>query len=280
MARSSSLFLLLGSLAMVSALAAPPAPTFTIYGSVRTESGRPLSSGEATLIVSVAGAEITRGPTDAALGRGINYTLQMPMDAGFGATPYRSDALVYKATTAPAFVIQAVIGAKTYVPITVAGHRLGEPAARERLDLILGIDEDNDGLPDSWEQGLIDADASGDLNNLADVTRDGDADGDGLTNYQEFLAGTYALDATNNVFIDVAGVNNGVARLQFVAARGRTYSVQSSADLKTWLPQSISLNPSGAEAGLHYRAEDSEVVDIYAPGTASKPAKFFRLYVE
>jgi hypothetical protein len=63
------------------------------------------------------------------------------------------------------------------------------------LDLFLGVDSDGDGLPDFWEQLLVDGDFTGNLLDITDVDPLGDLDNDGMTNLQEFMLGTYALGA-------------------------------------------------------------------------------------
>jgi hypothetical protein len=278
MTRAHLLPTFLGLLLAASALANPPAPSFTIFGSVRGEDGRPLSSGEGILIVNTAAGEVARGPTDTTLGKGINYALQLPMDSSTSDDLYKSTASDVNVL----FTVQVVIGGKTYVPLAVAGRKLDTniPGMRERFDFILGVDTDNDGLPDAWEQGLIDANVHSGLLHISDVNPNDDADGDGLTNYQEFLIGTYALDAKEGIFLDILGMSNGVAHLQFLTARGRTYTIKSSTDLKTWVDQSISTESSGANANPYFIATDSDYVDFYAPGLAAQPARFFKLYVE
>jgi len=56
-------------------------------------------------------------------------------------------------------------------------------------------DQDGDGLPDEWEQIIVDEDPDDYINNLWDVVPGDDYDGDGLTNLQEYDAGT---DPTNS----------------------------------------------------------------------------------
>ena len=72
--------LLLTLLAAPLARAFPPAPHHTLYGLVRSELGTPLSTGDAVIILSGPNGEVIRGPVDAGIARGINYTLRVPMD--------------------------------------------------------------------------------------------------------------------------------------------------------------------------------------------------------
>jgi hypothetical protein len=43
-----------------------------------------------------------------------------------------------------------------------------------------------------------------------------------MTNYAEYIAGTYAFDSLDALAIEVRDVVNGVAQLEFVAITGHT----------------------------------------------------------
>ncbi len=81
-----------------------------------------------------------------------------------------------------------------------------------------GIDSDHDGMDDDWEMAYF-----------GTLARDGtgDFDGDGLTDLQEFLAGT---DPTNRGSVlrvmTLTSVNGGGTAILWSAVAGRTYRVQ------------------------------------------------------
>jgi hypothetical protein len=265
------------ALLTLAARAYPPAPDHTIFGTVRDEVGRVLARGSATVIVNTAAGEVARCPIELTGEPGVNYTLRLPMDSGTIGELYRPTALLPTA----GFTIRVVIGTTAYVPIQVSRipPTIGQPGQRTRLDLTLGIDSDGDGLPDAWEQLLIDNDRTGRLRTLADVRPGDDLDGDGLTNLQEFLLGTYALDPADGIALSIVEAVNGYARLRFATIAGRTYTVRASTDLKTWTAQTFATGAASATPVASFRASDITLLDVWVPLPAGGTA-FYRLYAD
>jgi hypothetical protein len=77
-------------------------------------------------------------------------------------------------------------------------------------------DADGDGLPDGWEQTY------GTNPNVADAHLDSDLDG--LTNYQEYLAGTHPLDPQSCLRLSISP-GSGSVWLEFLAVSNRSYSI-------------------------------------------------------
>src|SRR5205823_14269415 len=79
------------------------------------------------------------------------------------------------------------------------------------------VDSDGDRMPDVWETG------NGLNPNLQDANLD--PDGDGMTNLQEYLAGTDPHDPLSYLKVDqiTAGANGTL--LRFMAVSNRTYGV-------------------------------------------------------
>lgn len=86
-------------------------------------------------------------------------------------------------------------------------------------------DTDGDGLPDAWES------ANGTLVNVVDA--DADPDEDGMTNWQEFLAGTHPNNAADVLQVLAVTAAPTGFQLSFQAASNRTYTVLTRASLST-----------------------------------------------
>lgn len=257
--------------------AAPAAPSFTIYGMVRDNHGNALTTSAGMVIVNrPGGAEIIRGPSESNLGVGINYTLHIAMDAGITPTLYKPTAMF----AGQPFTLVVIINGVTYAPIEAQGSNwaAGLPSASARIDLTLGPSSGNDGLPDAWKQDLINADTTGRLHTFADIRPGDDLDGDGMTNQQEFIAGTNPLDKSDALNLSIIAVANGIAHLQFYAVRGRTYHLTSTADMATWAQQPFSTDPSAANLVTSRLEPDGQLLDVYVPVGTS--AALFKLYVE
>jgi hypothetical protein len=89
-------------------------------------------------------------------------------------------------------------------------------------------DSDGDGLPDWWEQQY------GTFVLIPDA--DDDPDRDGLTNGDEYVAGTHPNDAASVLRFTHVSAQNGNVFLQFLAVSNRTYSLvfKSSLEEAQW----------------------------------------------
>ncbi len=263
------------------AWAFPPAPYHHLHGVVRDEQGRPLSTGEGTIhLLGQDSRQIVYAPTDAGVAPGENYRLPVPLDSAADARFYQVNAL----RPALPFTIRVVIDGVVYVPLEMTGTSwaMGRAAQDTRLDLTLGVDTDGDGLPDAWEQRLIDTDASGRLQSLADVKPEDDLDGDGLSNREEYLIGTYALDRRDTLELEVAAVHEGAVELRFTAITGRGYYLKASSDGTLWTRVPFALQPGGDPLD-RWLANDLRQVSVFVPrgNTADTSATtLYRLYVD
>ena len=273
--RRAILWLLLGFILHNSSFilsAYPPAPHHLFYGMVRDEFGSPIAAGAEVILETLSGVQI-KTTVIPNLEPGVNYRLAVPMDAGITSDLYKPTAL---RPTVP-FRIRVRIGTVNYLPIEMIGDmsRMGQPGQRTLLNLTLGEDTDGDGLPDAWER-LLNPD-------LTKVRPGDDSDRDGLTNLQEYLAGTYAFDPKDGFTLNIVRLNNGAPVLEFTAIRGHTYTLQGSPDLKSWTTQSFRIPAEGADAPVrgNYPAADVRKLQIEGISDVGQPVpRFFRLMTQ
>jgi len=268
---------LAGSLLTVAAWAFPPAPDHLIYGYVRDEQGTPLNRPNAEVWLEANDRVLVKVPVVTDPEPGVNYRLAIPVDSGVTGDLYTPNAL---RPTVP-FRLRVKIGNVTYLPIEMSGvaNFVTRPGASSRVDLTLGVDSDGDGIPDAWERQLIAGLGGG--KTLADINPNDDADGDGLSNLQEYLAGTYAFDPQDGFALSIVSTQGDRPVLEFLAIRGRDYEIQGSADLQNWSRIAFSLTTDAAGTPLRnqFRATDTRVRrPVVSPVEGVQP-RFFKLVV-
>lgn len=127
-----------------------------------------------------------------------SYELDIRIDQNrSGTTLYSEKAII---TQGP-FSGAVLMNGTRFYPIEASGSlTAGKGSERVRLDLNLGEDTDRDGLPDVWEQWqLFQAGHSPDGDGKWEISlidKNGDLDADGQSNFLEYVAGTFAGDAT------------------------------------------------------------------------------------
>ncbi len=271
----STLFLVVISLFVMNATvsAFPPAPHHLFYGMVRDEFGSPINAPTAGVILEASSGKQIRTQIIAGLEPGVNYRLAVPMDAGLTTDLYKATAM---RPTMP-FQIKVVINGVTNLPIELKGRfaAMGLPSRRTLMDLTLGQDTDEDGLPDAWER-MINPD-------ITKVKSGDDSDKDGLSNSQEYLAGTYAFDAQDGFTLTITGLNEGRPKMKFLAISGRTYTLLGSEDLENWTTKTFRIPSEGAAASTRSSFQAGEVVPIELEAsveTTESVSKFYKLLVQ
>ncbi len=277
------------SLAPTPLAAFPPAPFHTIFGMIRDEQGQTLRVDGAQIIFYRSGTEVLREPIKEGRLLDQNYQIRLRMDM---LRPGTRSYTGLAHNSGSSFSIGILLHDVVYYPIEMSVTRnVGQPGQRTRLDLTLGVDSDGDGIPDAWEQSQLYAAGIYPVNDtwdLSQLNRDGDFDRDGLSNYQEYIAGTFATDATDYLALRLVEATGTCATLSFFSIYGKVYSVESSTDLQTWTaaplyltdPDDVSDDSAPtpvSQASL--QATSTAIVNIYAATATSGTRNFYRLKV-
>ncbi|MFA6545360.1 MAG: hypothetical protein WCS99_13160 [Limisphaerales bacterium] len=265
--------------AATTAMAFPPALPHTIYGMARDEYGNPLRTNAIIVLTTSAGLSVST-QINPDLEPGVNYRLVVPLDSGVKSDAYKTGALQ---ATAP-FRIRVTINNAIYLPLEMVGDYslLGQPGKQTRIDLTLGEDANGNGLPDAWERAMIAA--RGWNVSLSDLKANSSPGGNGVTLLQEYVAGTYGFEDASGLNLAIARVDAGMPVLEFLAVRGRNYSIVGSADLKSWTPMVFrpllpDVAPDADPVGT-YLSPDVRLLQVSVPAPAAGPvALFYKLQI-
>ena len=256
----------------------PPAPYYTLYGMVRDQVGQTVTAEGAEVILLKGGVEVGRTPiTSNRLDQ--SYELNMRLDQNRSGTTFYSDKAV---AAGGLFSLVVSMNGELFYPIEVSGNlTAGKGGERVRLDLTLGEDKDKDGLPDTWEawqlyQAGLYPDENGEWD-LSLLDLNGDFDKDGQSNLLEYIAGTFAGDATETFGLTIKEKLPESVRFEFYGITGKVYTIESTLDMQTWTRVAFAVGAPGAGNNA-YQAGDVGILSAFtAPRATSK--EFYRLSV-
>ena len=265
----SLFFLLLGT---AITHAGVPQPMCIFYGQAKNGFGWPYTSS-ADVVLRVGTNEYARSTISGSLKPGVNFALYVHLDDGNG-TAYSPHAL-HSGDSIKIIVIDEY-GEKTIME-TNAIPAVGQPGETILVNVTAGTDSDHDGLPDEWEKKLLE---SGTQTSILDIHPNDDFDGDGVSNWKEYLAGTIAYMANDYFFIENQEITpNGRLRLEYLSVPGKIYWVESTTNLSEniWITAPFATSDEGSLRTAPLIG-DGNWQYLYLPLTG--PSRQFKLKVQ
>ena len=128
-------------------------------------------------------------------------------------------------------------------------------------------DLDGDAIEDAWANTYFGHSP------LTALEKSGDADGDGASNQNEFVAGTDPTDADSALRV-TASVANGIARLRWPTVEGKTYGVYVSSNMRQWREVADPTFSFPAPVTCEWTDDGKE------SGSASAALRFYRVAVK
>jgi len=169
-------------------------------------------------------------------------------------------------TSLPAAIDYQITVAKTYYNTYQATFGLSAGEAKDLGTISLSFtDADSDGLPDEFEQIVVDFDPGDDINDLTDVDGDDDFDGDGKSNREELLSATHPTLSTSCLrIVSIASNSSDSVTITWTSVTGMLYSVYHSDNIGGWTLAESDIAGSGT--GENSWADDDTSGTIPAPG--------------
>lgn len=222
------------------AVADVPRPTVVYYGMAKDRYGYPYQSGAEVYFKS--GSNIVASYTiTGVFAPSVNFKLRVEIDDGTGSN-YVSNA-VREGDPLNLFVKVNGVERPFMQSNTLFAGNAGDAIA---VYITTSTDIDNDGLPDDWESLAL-ANSGGVVNNISQITPEGDLDGDGVSNMEEYLAGTFAfLDFDYFSITSLGKTANNKRKFSFLTAPGMMYQFQvtHAVDSYQWTPVPFSVSES------------------------------------
>lgn len=169
--------------------------------------------------------------------------------------------------------------------VSGADATLGAPGDYKRLDVILATDANHDGVADEYVETL---EYLMWLNGISDYNPNADYDGDGHSNYAEYVAGTNPFDKTDRFSVRQMAMDQGIdgyIALRFQVSQGRVYMVDTTMKLDPkevdWVEAPFSVADPGEALRTRLPTGPSETGyrTIYVK-KGTDPSRFWKLRVE
>lgn len=243
-------------------------PSMIVHGVIRDAYGLRLSPNSAMVSAFFGTNEVARTPIRIHPA-GANYRFEINVVDPLTA---RASDVVPGTNVA----IRVRMGAASQPAIGTSTFVARGDGSSVNINLILGVDSDNDGLPDDWEWMAI-ANSGGAVSRLNQVGPGRDLDGDGMSDDQEFFNGSFPFLPGDELRLGaLTGTADGRLRFSFTSVPGASYAVESTSSLgpPDWRVTPVSVTEGGPLSMSRFGGDGQLVTVYFAPGG---PTHFYRL---
>ena len=275
-----NLFLLL-TLSGLSALtrlnlqAGLPLPSLTFFGMFLDEFGWPYPTDD-YVEVYADGLKILSKNLSDATGNDYNFLVRIPYDSGGRFNDYSPDVI----TPGDNVTIKLIDNGTGQTVLSTNFVCNLPPGSVVTFNASSGTDSLGDGLPDDLRRWIWSAIGDGTAFDPTKVRASDDSDGDGVSNLNEFLAGTDPANAEDLLKVLLSrSSNSNVAQLTFFSVPGKRYQVQSGI-LKNgesvWTTAGFANSPDATSFYSEVRGT-GHFLSLFLPATDT--SHFFRVVV-
>ena len=269
-----------------------PLGTHIIKGSVMgyNEDGRNIlltsESGVTIRAVNTNGQVIAESKVKDPAADGVNFVLQIPL------SKTSSDSTCAVGSQLNCVMVEASGSLISTEPVTVGGALESQTVTLKMIDVKRYVSQDGS-RTNQVAQAYVDAIQAWmeDDDELDEQFRGkpydpfADYDGDGRSNYAEYLAGTNPFDPSDRLKINSFSFGRGIATISFEYVGGHVYGVTTTTNLtnSTWQQQKVRTDESGAEfsqiaPSADPEAEPGDITIFMTPAIgADAPQGFFKL---
>ena len=144
---------------------------------------------------------------------------------------YLNGSLTPMVVTGPVYVVSGLAPSTTYQVEVAYRLRDGQLSPRSAMTTgkTWGEDWNDDGIPDDWQEQYWGS------NSGLWPSANADSDGDGVSNRQEYMAGTNPRDPNSVLRTSFTATAQG-PRLVWNTVPGQVYQVEQTSDFSTWVP--------------------------------------------